>query len=262
MKKGIVLGLSLFLALLASAVHADHQWNEAYGVYYSSHPYYPNNVERIRIHHPGASYMRVHFTRLETERGYDVVEVVDNAGRRVNQFSGSYSDVWSEAVQGDTIWVVLKSDRSQQAYGFDIDRYAYVAEFLPPAPPIPPVPPVPPVPPTPPVPPVPSREFISVDGFLNHDIENRTISFHGRVLGFYPRNGTVRISTPDGMQALVGLTTNGDSFSTEMITLPEGMVTTVEIILQSTDGRRFSTSGYARARNPGYRGFTETIRVR
>ena len=96
---------------------------------------------------------------------------------------------------------------------------------------------------------------------MNHDAENRTISFYGRINGFYATSGMIRVTAPNMPQTVIGVQVTGNNFSTNMVHLPEGVLTTIEIILQASDGRRFSTTGYARAKNPGYRGFTETRQV-
>jgi len=88
----------------------------------SPHPY-PNNYDRWwAISETGAGQIRVHFTQLDVEQGWDYVYIYDGDYNLVASYTGSYRDLWTDWVTGSTIRVRLVSDSSVTAYGFTIDR--------------------------------------------------------------------------------------------------------------------------------------------
>ncbi len=86
------------------------------------HPYQANGVEEFEISVPGASEMALYFSKFDTERGFDFVELYDRAGALVTKLSGTNDDSHSPTVRGDYIRVKIKADDSVQKYGFDITR--------------------------------------------------------------------------------------------------------------------------------------------
>ncbi len=77
---------------------------------------------RLRV--PGASFIKLHFSRLElAER--DSIRVLDRYGQEGWKLvAGSpQTDVWSNAVGGDTAVIVIHAERS--GWGFKIDRYSH-----------------------------------------------------------------------------------------------------------------------------------------
>nr|MDO8088391.1 caspase family protein [Candidatus Sigynarchaeum springense] len=92
-------------------------WNVAYN-------YYSNNDDyTVHYSHPGAELMRVHFTRVDVEKNYDHVYVGDyhDFEYYYDDFSGSYTNVWSSWVATDDIYVELVSDSSNTGWGFAVD---------------------------------------------------------------------------------------------------------------------------------------------
>lgn len=89
----------------------------------SPHPY-PNDLDQTwTIHEAGARMMRVHFSLLDTERGYDFVRVLDRDDNVINSYSGEGADITSGVVPGDTVKIQLVSDGSINKGGFRVDRY-------------------------------------------------------------------------------------------------------------------------------------------
>ena len=91
----------------------------------SPHPYSDNYNQTWTLTNPdsGASATRIHFSRLETEAGYDYVYVRDGNGNEISRFNGTYSSgVWSAAVPGRTVQVQLRTDYSVTKWGFCVDR--------------------------------------------------------------------------------------------------------------------------------------------
>jgi len=83
---------------------------------------YPSNYNYTwTITKPGYENIAVHFDRLETEKDYDFVYILDSDDNVVQLFSGTYTDTWSVSVLGDTIKVNLVSDGTIRRWGFEID---------------------------------------------------------------------------------------------------------------------------------------------
>lgn len=95
----------------------------------SPHPY-PNDYNNTWTEtRSGAAAIRVHFTYIRTESDYDYVYVKDSGGNIINDYSGSYTDEWSDWVLGDTIKIQLISDYSVVDDGFVIDRLEWASEI-------------------------------------------------------------------------------------------------------------------------------------
>jgi len=96
----------------------------------SPHPYPDNYDNTWMLINPdtNAASTRIHFSRLETESGYDYVYVRDANNNQINRFTGNYpSGVWSDPVPGRTVKVQLTSDGSVTAWGFCVDRIETVS---------------------------------------------------------------------------------------------------------------------------------------
>ena len=67
--------------------------------------------------------MRVHFTRIDVEEDYDKVYLGDNNERMYyyDVFTGSHTNVWSNWVPTDNIYVNLYSDNTVTDWGFAVD---------------------------------------------------------------------------------------------------------------------------------------------
>jgi len=88
----------------------------------SLHPYPVGVNYSWNITKPGYTSIAVHFTNIDVESGYDFVYVKDANGKIMQKFTGSYKDVWSVSVPGDTIKIDLISDIMVNGYGFYIDK--------------------------------------------------------------------------------------------------------------------------------------------
>lgn len=89
----------------------------------SPHPYANNYDNSWTITEGGASHIRLHFSRIDVERGYDFVTVEDGSGNLVARYTGADQDVTTPAITGDTAVVRLSSDYSITRWGFALDRY-------------------------------------------------------------------------------------------------------------------------------------------
>ncbi len=90
----------------------------------SLHPYMDHSdITWTITANPSATKIRVHFAEIQTEQGPDVIYVMDGNDVVKEQYSGSYSDIWSPWVNGNVIKIRLVSDDSLAFYGFYIDGY-------------------------------------------------------------------------------------------------------------------------------------------
>lgn len=86
---------------------------------------YPNNYNNTwTVTGPtNATRMRVHFTQIALESGYDYVRVQNGAGTTQQTYNSNYTDTWSNWVTGNTIKLNMTSDSSVVYYGFQMDKY-------------------------------------------------------------------------------------------------------------------------------------------
>lgn len=94
----------------------------------SAHPYLENSLEIYEVVAPeGCSRLRVHFSDIEMEPGFDFVDVLDADDNIVDTYTGSHTDVWSSWVVGNRLKIRLESDESFSLYGFRMDKYMAVS---------------------------------------------------------------------------------------------------------------------------------------
>ena len=103
-----------------------NKWEEFSSSSSTLHPYVNKTVESYRFFRPGASHVRVHFQKFDTESCCDKVVLKDTEGNVITEYKGSLGDFWSADALGDTLTVEFTSDFSMTAYGFDIDAYGIV----------------------------------------------------------------------------------------------------------------------------------------
>ncbi len=90
----------------------------------SDHPY-ENNLDKFWIieNNSGKSAARIYFSRIELEDGVDKIEIRDASDTLIQEISASITDgLWTDPVPGAQVKIVLKSDGSGRAWGFQVDR--------------------------------------------------------------------------------------------------------------------------------------------
>ena len=88
----------------------------------SPHPY-PNSYENTwTISEPGATQIRIHFSRLETEEYFDDLYIYDKNNVQIAIYNGNNDGIWTEWINGDTVKVRLISDGSIPKFGFVVDQ--------------------------------------------------------------------------------------------------------------------------------------------
>lgn len=103
------------------------QWYYETKAVNSPHNYTNNYNNTYTYTKAGAQKVSVHFTRLETEAGYDFVYIKDKNGNTIASYDGTKSAFWAQ-VDGDTINVNLVTDSSVTAYGYTIDQVGYYSD--------------------------------------------------------------------------------------------------------------------------------------
>ncbi|MBW9158417.1 MULTISPECIES: M4 family metallopeptidase [Clostridium] len=93
----------------------------------SPHNYANNYNNTYTYAKAGAQKVSVHFSRLETEAGYDFVNIKDKNNNVISKYDGTKSGFWAQ-VDGDTINVNLVTDASVTAYGYTIDQVGYYSD--------------------------------------------------------------------------------------------------------------------------------------
>ena len=90
----------------------------------SEHPY-GNDVDEVWTIDGGSSAtrMRVHFSTIDTEPGFDWVWVLDADDNMVESYTGPDSDLWSPWVTGRIAKIELTSDYGNTGWGFACDKY-------------------------------------------------------------------------------------------------------------------------------------------
>lgn len=86
----------------------------------SAHPY-PNDANEVKTFNiPGAKYMRLKVKKYDLEARYDFLEVANGSRAVVEKVSGTGDNYVSDYVEGDTMVVTFKSDRSVNKWGFEV----------------------------------------------------------------------------------------------------------------------------------------------
>jgi hypothetical protein len=84
---------------------------------------YPNNYSNTwRITKAGATSIRVYFDYINTEMGYDLVELSNG-----DSYTGANNGVWSSWTNGSYVDVTLRTDNSINDKGFKISKIDYVS---------------------------------------------------------------------------------------------------------------------------------------
>lgn len=98
----------------------------------SPHPYPDGDatlpvVWRHTLSHPGATFLKVRFARLDLGAG-DHLEILDGRGRvaaRYTEQDSARRSFWALAVEGDTVTMELRADAADSAEGVVLDRYGH-----------------------------------------------------------------------------------------------------------------------------------------
>lgn len=90
----------------------------------SPHQYYDNCDLSYTVQaNPEATQIRVHFSDLYVEDGYDFVTLSNSDGSQTQELTGGQSDLWSDWFNGNIVNIHLTSDNSTTDWGFYVDGY-------------------------------------------------------------------------------------------------------------------------------------------
>ncbi|MGE0614698.1 MAG: S8 family serine peptidase [Bacteriovoracia bacterium] len=98
------------------------EWQDVELNYETAHPYELNQTLEYVITQPGAKYVRVIFSKIDTEAEYDPVTIETAEGQIVETISGSHTDYVSEHVAGENLRIRLTSDYSVVGWGYAIAK--------------------------------------------------------------------------------------------------------------------------------------------
>lgn len=101
-------------------------WKPMSHILDTAHPYLANTKLSFDISHPGAKYIRVHFSKIDTEASYDLVKVLDSRGNVIEELSGKQTDYTTDYFEGDKLKITFTSDSEVNGWGFAIDRYEFI----------------------------------------------------------------------------------------------------------------------------------------
>jgi thermitase len=104
------------------------QWRSHPTALGTPHPYANDFQDTIRVSYPGATHLRVHFSRFQVESKYDGLTVKDNKGRIVQKYTGDLGSFTSADALGDSMILEFKSDKNGPDWGFEIDSFEETSE--------------------------------------------------------------------------------------------------------------------------------------
>lgn len=108
-------------------VEAD--WNTmSVDVFETEHPYPVKTTMTKSYTVPGAKFLRLRVSKIDLEKGYDFIKVMNSDGEVAQKLTGQGSDVTSMYVSGDTINLEFVSDFSVTGWGFLIEEIDYILE--------------------------------------------------------------------------------------------------------------------------------------
>ena len=86
---------------------------------------YVSSTHSLTLSYPGASYVKVHFSRLALLPG-DWLSVSDPAGDQATQYRFGLSDKWAMSIDGDTAVLTLHGRLARlTGYGVSVDKVAH-----------------------------------------------------------------------------------------------------------------------------------------
>lgn len=101
-------------------------WKQTLETHISTdHPYVKGTTISWEVEVPGAKQVALYFEKFRAEESFDKVMLKNRKGEVVEEFTGALDKIWSDSVEGDYVMIVLKTDKTNQDYGFDITKVAY-----------------------------------------------------------------------------------------------------------------------------------------
>jgi hypothetical protein len=98
------------------------RWQDVSYPLESAHPYENGKIMSYEVKVPGAKFLRVVFDQIDTESGYDFVEVKQARGEVVESISGSQKAYTSDYTEGESAEVLIRADSSVNKWGFKVSK--------------------------------------------------------------------------------------------------------------------------------------------
>ncbi|MCK5072460.1 MAG: S8 family serine peptidase, partial [Bacteriovoracaceae bacterium] len=98
-------------------------------VFESKHPYLDNTVSKRTITVPGAKLIRVRVKKFELENRFDYILVKDKNDTLIEKVSGLGEDYATDYIEGDTVKLEFRSDKSYTKWGFVIEKVEAIFEI-------------------------------------------------------------------------------------------------------------------------------------
>jgi subtilisin family serine protease len=90
------------------------------------HPYDDHTSKSWHVAAPSeAREIQLHFQRIDVEAGYDFVTLRDAAGNKVGEWTGEFTEVVTDPIEGHQALVSFYSDYSVTEWGFAISGYSW-----------------------------------------------------------------------------------------------------------------------------------------
>ncbi len=120
-------GITLSPARLSTPATGSDNWFEFDLHLDSPHDYPSGGVTLPPIVIEGAKKLKVYFTKIDTEKGYDFVQIFDSNKNKIQEFTGDIPDAfWSAEIPGDRCQVNIAADGSGNGFGYSITKVSAV----------------------------------------------------------------------------------------------------------------------------------------
>jgi hypothetical protein len=116
-------GFALAAIVRVSETAMPIEWRRARVTIESPNPYPSNHTQSWSVSAEGATAVRLHFASFRTEARYDVVNVYDSTGTRVESYSGNLGEFVTNPFANPPLRVELRTDGSVTDQGFRIDWF-------------------------------------------------------------------------------------------------------------------------------------------
>jgi hypothetical protein len=113
--------LAALWASAPSAVRAE-SWMEVPFLVESEHPYAVKGDESVPLRIEGAKKIKLFFSRISVERGYDFLVIYDANGAEVERLTGEKNDYTSPEIEGDYASIAILKDDSAADWGFQVTK--------------------------------------------------------------------------------------------------------------------------------------------
>lgn len=91
----------------------------------TKHPYDANFTQTWEVKVEGAKEIALYFAKFDLENKYDYLELYDADGKLITKLTGGMGDSFTDAIPGDYVKLVFKTDNIINSYGFDLTKVAY-----------------------------------------------------------------------------------------------------------------------------------------